>query len=438
MPSLLSRLEFANLFWSAALFTAIYVLAYRRYIFSIFDPFNIPLVTAIFASVLMVNVVDDRRWWFQFFSFQIAFFLGFSRNKLPRRSPAPAKGAGRTCLALFPQDLDVLEGATALLFLLALGANLYLGATAGFPIFDSRAGTAKVDTFVGGLGAVKRINDGIGVFVPCAALVLYACGRHKRWWLSVALVEVGITGLSGSKSAVLLFVFILASLTHHEAFRAWGATARLKQWTKPVMVAAVTWAVAVLYIEGGAGIGEAATRLLVRILFYGDMVLHYYHPNVIAHFAQYGPLTYLTDMLNPILGMLRLVPYREPLGYTMVGLLAGQNTPGTVVGPNTCFYVAGHIYFGGAGGFFYSMFIGYSVSFARKLFFSRPKIGVIAFVSLLATSIHIAALPLDAQYFVTLMFDTFAPACVAITISYLAIVAAASSPDHSLRQEAHP
>jgi hypothetical protein len=237
---------------------------------------------------------------------------------------------------------------------------------------------------------------------------------------------------------VLLFVFILASLTHHEAFRAWGATARLKQWTKPVMVAAVTWAVAVLYIEGGAGIGEAATRLLVRILFYGDMVLHYYHPDVIAHFAQYGPLTYLTDMLNPILGMLRLVPYREPLGYTMVGLLAGQNTPGTVVGPNTCFYVAGHIYFGGAGGFFYSMFIGYSVSFARKLFFSRPKIGVIAFVSLLATSIHIAALPLDAQYFVTLMFDTFAPACVAITISYLAIVAAASSPDHSLRQEAHP
>lgn len=438
MSSFSPGLEFANLFWSTALFTAIYVLAYRHYIFSFFDPFNILLVTAIFASVLMVNTVDDRRWWFQFFSFQIAFFLGFSRNKLPKRSSAPANGAGRACFALFPQDLDVLEGATALLFLLALGANLYLGATAGFPIFDSRAGMAKVDTFVGGLGWVKRVNDGIGVFVPCAALVLYACCRHKKWWLTVALVEVGITCLSGSKSSVLFFVFILASLTHYEAFRALGATARLKQWTRPVMVMAVIWAIAVLCVEGSDGAGEAAARFLVRILFYGDMVLYYYHPNVIAHFAQYGPLTYLTDMLNPLLGFFRLAPYREPLGYTMVGLLAGQNTPETTVGPNTCFYVAGHIYFGGVGGFFYSMFVGYSVSFVRKLFFSRPKLGVIAFVSLLATSIQITALPLDAQYFVTLMFDTFAPACVAITISYLAVVAAASSPDHYLSQEAHP
>ena len=438
MPLVYPGLEFANLLWSTVLFAAIYVLAYRRYIFSLFDPFNVALVTSIFASVLMVNTVDDRRWWWQFFSFQLAFFLGFSRNKLPPSSPIRAEGAGKAYFSTLSEEMRVLEGAVALLFVVALAANLYLGATAGFPIFAGDAGMAKVSAFVGGLGAVKRVNDGIGVFVPCAALVLYACGRHKKWWLTVVLIEMILSCLNGSKSAVLLFVCVLATATRHEAFRTMAVTARLNQYARRLMAAAVLWAIAVLGIEGGVGVGEAAWHFLVRIVFSGDMVLHYYHPDVIAHFAKYGPMTYLTDMLNPILGFLRLVPYREPLGYTMVGLLAGQNSPDTTVGPNTGFYVAGHIYFGAVGGFFYSMTIGYLVSFVRKLFFSPPKLGVIAFVSLLTLSIHIAVLPIDAQYFVSLLLDTFAPVGAALAIYYLAVVAATGVYGHDLSREAHP
>src|SRR5208283_3649320 len=107
--------------------------------------------------------------------------------------------------------------------------------------------------------------------------------------------------------------------------------------------------------------------------------------------------------------------------------LAGQNSPDTTVGPNTGFYVAGHIYFGAVGGFFYSMTIGYLVSFVRKLFFS-----------LLTLSIHIAVLPIDAQYFVSLLLDTFAPVGAALAISYLAVVAATGVHAHDLSREAHP
>jgi hypothetical protein len=84
------------------------------------------------------------------------------------------------------------------------------------------------------------------------------------------------------------------------------------------------------------------------------------------------------------------------------------------------------------------MTIGYLVSFVRKLFFSPPKLGVIAFVSLLTLSIHIAVLPIDAQYFVSLLLDTFAPVGAALAISYLAVVAATGVYGHDLSREAHP
>jgi hypothetical protein len=68
------------------------------------------------------------------------------------------------------------------------------------------------------------------------------------------------------------------------------------------------------------------------------------------------------------------------------------------------------------------------------IFFARRGLGVIAFVSLLVTSIHIVSLPTDAPYFVTLMFDSFAPAGAALVISYLAVMAAAGLPAPALGQ----
>ena len=71
---------------------------------------------------------------------------------------------------------------------------------------------------------------------------------------------------------------------------------------------------------------------------------------------------------NGILGMLRLTPYYEPLGYQMVK--AYWNTSSlyddVVLGPNTVFFVKGHVFFGYVGGILYSFVMGVLSAYFRK------------------------------------------------------------------------
>jgi hypothetical protein len=409
---------------STLVFTAIFVLLYWRHILSLFDPLNLFIVGEISASVLMINTVTDHYWWYEFFFFQLAFFLGFSCNALPKASVRVADSKKTPWLTIHPLEFSVLEGAVALLFIVSVVANLYLGATSGFPVFSSDAGVgAKVSEFVGGLGWIKRMNGGMGYFIPCASLVLYVCGRRTRLWLMVAAIETLFVSLSGSKSSIMVLVFMFAYLTHHRGFSTMPAIAGLKKWTKPVMFVAGIWAVTVLAAEGGTWT-DAWSKFLVRIVAYGDVVLFYYRPGIIQDFSGHTAFEFIGYVLNPILGMLRLAPYQDPLGYRMVTDIVGERALATILGPNTCFYVAADIFFGPIGGLFYSAVLGYLFSYVRRLFFCKRGLGLIGFTSLFTVSMLVFALPIDTQYFVSLMSDTFLLVFAAIAISYMAVVGA--------------
>ena len=410
---------------STAAFAVVFLLAYRRYIFSIFDPLNVFLVANVFASVLMVNIVEDPKWWYQFFLFQAAFYFGFTRNKVTPSEADDAEHGGKPWFRFSASQVTVLEMATGLLFFISVTANLYMGATAGFPIFSDVPTQAKISMFIGGLGFVKRINGGLGVFIPCAALVLYAFSRHKRWWLFVVLTEAVILSLGGSKSAILSFVFMIAYLAHHQAFRNDATTRKLQNLLKVIFAFAVLWALIILYIESGTVVGAVA-GLLFRAVMFADVIIWYYNPVVMPHFAGLGILDYIFTDLNPILGMFRIVPYQDPLGYTMIELAIGSRVLPTLVGPNVPFYIRSQIYFGLVGGCFYSMLVGYVVSFVRKLFFCSRNVGVIRFACLLTGGVLVFALPIDSSYFVSLCFDTFMPVSIVLAISYLVVSATRS------------
>ncbi len=75
------------LLWATFFFVILYVL-YRRYIFSFIDPLFVFVFTTAFASVLVINVLEDKSAITSFFACQLCLFLGF--DSVQRFSTIPA------------------------------------------------------------------------------------------------------------------------------------------------------------------------------------------------------------------------------------------------------------------------------------------------------------------------------------------------------------
>jgi hypothetical protein len=105
-----------------------------------------------------------------------------------------------------------------------------------------------------------------------------------------------------------------------------------------------------------------------RLMEFGDVMLYYKTQLVRDYFVNFNLVDFVLNEFNGILGMLRLTPYYEPLGYQMVKAYWSTFSfyDDVVLGPNTVFFVKGHIFFGYFGGILYSFLMGILSAYFRK------------------------------------------------------------------------
>lgn len=396
------------LLWSS-FFLAIFFYSYRNRIFSIFDPLFVLAVGQAAYCVMAVALIHSFFLLCQFFASQAALVFGFLLVRKTRLKAGTIVWTSR--------DISIAECTVFILFLVLLFANIWLGATAGFPIFSNDPSLSKVSTFTGGLGLVKRIDEGVGTFVAAGALLLAIRGRHKTIFGGLFLFCILLASLGGSKGALWIFLSMISYVTYRSDLVSSAYLKRLRRISIVLAVAAASLAITVLYVVT-KDLSLATASLLQRVLLQGDSIIYYYDPHVLKHFASYGPLDFAYMVLNQVLGELRLVAYQFPLGYQMVDYYWQRvGVSDIVTGPNTPFFIAGHVYFGSFFGVIYCGAVGYFVARVRNLFLEAQGISPLRLIYFLALVLLVFNLPTEVNLFTGPLLDMSVMVFIAVVAS---------------------
>lgn len=365
--------------------TLVFILAYRRFIFSIFDPLCLFVATLIADSALMLSFpwAPDLKW--EFVGFTFFLWAGFAiRGRMPKTHAS---------VVFNREALFELEFVLLALFIVIVAGNIYLGTSTGFPLLSSHPSEAKVADFTGGLGIVRRFNMGPYDFFACGCLLLVMIG-HKRYWaltgLSIATLFVV---LDGSKSAMLPIIFSLAFLLAHRGLH---HSDRFKRRVKRYMfiLLALGLSVAILVkVRDTGSIGGGILGFFQRLLLAGDVIL-YYVPNreIIKALVRPDFLGFLQNLFGDFLGMLRILPYQSSLGSLILGSDNG-------FGPNVQYFVQADLFFGPTLGMVYCFVVGYIIASLRTNFFRRTTRSAVWSTFKLMLAVSAFSLAIDAGMF---------------------------------------
>jgi hypothetical protein len=384
--------QFITIFVIAAI---VVVLAYRPFVISILDPLNVFIIAMIANIILMFGLKWGASATTEFTFFIVFFWIGFAlAGKIATESPA---------IRLDGESLLELEIVLVIATVIIVIANLYLGFTAGFPLFSADPSKAKVTTYTGGLGLIRHLDQGPYLFLSCGCTLLIAIGRKPMLALSMLFASSMFVALSGSKGALLPILFVQAFILSHKGL---GQNKRylnkIKKLALPSFGAAVAVAMAVVIHENG-GLAGGLLFLGKRILFFGDVILFYYpRRGAIPALMNLGPFDYIHYLVDPLLGNFRILDYASippPLGTTISDSDLG-------FGPNAQYFVRADIFFGPVFGCFYCLAIGHLTNLFRRQFFTLRTRNAIVFALSLQLAVSALNIPFESSLFFSSIMDT--------------------------------
>jgi oligosaccharide repeat unit polymerase len=354
MEELVLRFGLSYIFFSVVLF-----LLLKKYLTSIFDPFLFTIL--MMASSLSLSS-DSFFFFYVFFSVAV-FILGFRLIKLPVRSEIKIDKL---------VDLRLLEIFTTLFFIFYLTLSLYFIKLTGIPLLSDNPTEAKISRFVEGTGWIRRIFFLSNFLLICICLLLIV-SKRKLLFLSMFLVYFLLSIMQGSKSGALGIIAVFWYLYQQDNL--WSESVIYIKKLVKSNIKYVLIVTAVLFLS--IVIKEAETEaegenpifsIGFRLMEFGDVMIYYKNEIVRDAFTHFNSIDYFLYEFNSILGMLRLVDYYEPMGYQMVKAFWSTSSlfDDVVLGPNTVFFVRGHIFFGYIGGIFYSFLMGIFTAYLRK------------------------------------------------------------------------
>lgn len=384
-----------------AILGLVFWLFYRRYIFSVADPLFIFVVTTTFASVLVIEIVEEPRNIIHYFICQFFAWMGFAW--VQERSGNPVLCASSEDIHF--TDTLLLRYTAYTLFVLYLLANLIILRTKGFALLSDAPTEAKVANFQEGFGIFRKINWAVGGVASSALFFLYLLEKKRRNLILLVII-VGFSSLEGSKGALLRYVIMVVLFVYHPIFKHQKQFRQQIKKYAPVAAIAVFGVFFAVLFKENENTEEVLLAFVRRLLYGADSMFFFYNPVNVEYFARYSWTDFPTYIINPLLGFLRLAPYQEAFGNVMI-----ENTlpPGVVmdviVGPNSAFYTEGQVFFGYYGAFAYSLALGGLASWMRSLFFSIQRgssfsLVFLSFICQLSISILI-----DLKVFITQAFD---------------------------------
>ena len=344
---------------------------YRKYYSSIYDPifYNIVIYLSFSTSLMFIVNSDNSYFILKFLISQFTFYLGFIFfNKFYKN-----RFLTKSNYKLSKLSLQQLALITLITFIIITILNCIIIAKQGIVLFSESPTEAKVDAFAGGLGILRRVLWTLSPFSIIGSIILILAKYYRKIFIYILLISVVFVGLSGSKGALVIIVFYIYILTMHKVLKGSIISKTFKKILPFLFILAISLAIYILYIENDS-FELAFYSLINRLLFNGDVVIYYYDPIVQQYFQKYTFLNFLPDALNGPLGMLRLVPYKLPLGFQMVYEYNRCRLPyDTILGPNTPFYIVADLYFGLICGSIYSFFTGAFIAYCRLLFQKNRK-----------------------------------------------------------------
>jgi len=354
MEELVLRFGLYYIFFSFLLF-----FLFKKYLLSIFDPF---LFTVLMMASSLSLSTDSYFFFYVFFSI-LAFTIGFRLIKLPVRSDIKIEKL---------IDLQLLEIFTILFFILYVVLNLYFLKLSGVPLFSDNPTEAKISRFVEGTGWMRRVFFLSNFLLICICLLLIV--SKKRFLFFVMFVTYFLLSiLQGSKSGALGIVAVFWYL--YQQNNIWSESViYIKRLIKSkikyflIVTAVLFLSIVIKEAEIEEEGGNPLFAIGFRLMEFGDVMIYYKTQIVRDSFANFNFIDYFLYEFNSIFGMLRLTDYYEPMGYQMVKTYWSTSSlfDDVVLGPNTVFFVRGHIFFGYIGGIIYSFLIGILTAYFRK------------------------------------------------------------------------
>lgn len=370
-----------------------FTLLYRKYVFNLFDPLIVFIISMVANTALMCALPWEVRFKWEFVFFAIFLWIGFVA--------AARKPKSQIRLTFPKEQLFDLEVVLVLLCGIIIVANLYLGASTGFPIFSDNPSVTKVTSYSGGLGIVRRINMGPYVFCCCGCVYLAMIRHQSRLAIALLTCSSVFIMMSGSKGALLSLVFAQATALGHPGLtRNHLFVAKVKRYALYTLILGTVVALTVLIRDQGSfSLGVLA--LFKRILLTGDVILLYFadRARVVAT-TQQSLLGYLQYLMGETLSMLRLKEYAEPLGSVILGI------GNTGFGPNAQYFVVADLFFGPILGCLYSFVVGYAIGYLRTIFIKDSRSSPILFVLKLTLAVLSFSLVTEAADFVNEIVTT--------------------------------
>ncbi|QHW00496.1 oligosaccharide repeat unit polymerase [Spirosoma endbachense] len=389
--------------WATALFI-VYALLYNKYIYSIIDPLFMWIFTTAFSSVLAIQIIPTLQDLLHFFGCQIALWAGFAIAY--RKTNYLDSGLNQTGQVYEFSDQLLLRWITYTLLGVYILSNIIIGYNKGFALLSDAPTQSKIANFQEGFGLFRKINWSTGTFVSTGLVFMYFL-KKRQIDLLFLLIVILLHTLDGSKTALLQVIISIGIVLYHPAFSYNKNALKKFQRYLPVIFLGIMGIFFTVLIKENNGYEEAFLAFITRLLYSADSVLYFYMPANVDYFADYSFWDYFPRLVNPILGFLRLAPYQEALGNTMVDNLRppGYVQTNVTVGPNAPFYIEGRIYFYYWLAFPYSLLVGYLYALIRKHFFSLTRTSAFYFVYM-GSFCHLAyALIVDVNLAITQSFD---------------------------------
>lgn len=391
----------------ALFFGLIYLFLCRKNLVSILDPLIFFIISITFTSTIVVFTVSNPVYIFQFFSFIFLFFIGLNYYKIKNIRVHPGE-----VLKINSPNFAILEISIIIISFVYILGNIYFFSLAGIPFFSDSPTESKIMNYYQfNFAWLRRINWGIGSFMNIISLVfVFFSKKYKKLFLVITLANIFINLFQGGKGSILVYLTILVLLVNNQYFKNYINFTKVPTKYKIsfvlFLILGVFSAIYVLMIESKDHTNPLFV-VMQKLYFFGDIIIYFYRPVNLEYFKDYNPVDYLSHVLNPILGLLRLAPYETPFGHIILKnyLLKYQGIElKTLIGPNSYFYIEGFIFFGIFGGMIYSFLLGILISYIRYTFFKTKTI--LKFCILLFLNVFIFRLPMDISYYITTLLDS--------------------------------
>jgi oligosaccharide repeat unit polymerase len=388
---------------SMVIFLILYVI-FRKYIISVFDPLFFYVITQAFSIELAFIDIQNPSYLIHFLLSQAFFTLGFiSVGKTAR--PVSDEKASYT-----EEQIRLVNYFNFFAFIVVLLANLYFIYARGLIILSDDPSISKFSEFEGGgMGAIRRINWGLSYLLLTSAFFVYVKTKSKMN-LAIVVVLFLLSGTSGAKGAFLTIISLIALVGVIPSVKKEAVFKRIDRLKIPVLALGGVLAIFILMFSGGEGtIDSAVLKLGIRFLYFGDSIIYYYTESSVKYFSTMNFFDFLSYEFNSILGILRIVDYRPPLGNDLLLYFIDKDVDfGAMVGPNTPYYVKGHIFMGYIGGLIYSFVVGAILGYCRKLLFAQDgkPFSMIKIILIIYLNVIMCNYPQDSQLITSMLNDT--------------------------------